>query len=124
MNEIIKGKDGLRNIIRAYKKLLIVHGSSYNRYDIKKIFDDIPHVDFTDFDSNPLYEDVCKGVDVFNSHNCDVIVAIGGGSAIDVAKCIKLFCKMDKRKNYLWYPVSELLLFQRDYFSLNQSYPQ
>ncbi|MCI8663804.1 MAG: phosphonoacetaldehyde reductase [Hungatella sp.] len=101
MNEIIKGKDGLRNIIRAYKKLLIVHGSSYNRYDIKKIFDDIPHVDFTDFDSNPLYEDVCKGVDVFNSHNCDVIVAIGGGSAIDVAKCIKLFCKMDKRKNYL-----------------------
>ena len=66
-----------------------------------RLFDKIPHVDFTDFGSNPLYENVCKGVNLFNKEKCDAIVAIGGGSAIDVAKCIKLFCKMDNDKNYL-----------------------
>ena len=30
-----------------------------------------------------------------------MLVAIGGGSTIDVAKCIKLFCKMDSNENYL-----------------------
>ena len=38
---------------------------------------------------------------MFNDHHCDSIVAIGGGSTIDVAKCIKLYCKMDTAQNYL-----------------------
>ncbi len=50
---------------------------------------------------NPLYEQVCGGVNLFNKEQCELIVAIGGGSTIDVAKCIKLYCKMDSRINYL-----------------------
>ena len=46
---------------------------------------------FRDFQPNPLYESVVKGVDLFNSGDCDGIMAVGGGSAIDVAKCIKLY---------------------------------
>jgi alcohol dehydrogenase class IV len=56
---------------------------------------------FNQFSSNPLYEDVCKGVKLFNANHCDTIVAVGGGSTIDVAKCIKLYCKMDPDRNYL-----------------------
>ncbi len=53
-------------------------------------------VKFGDFQPNPQYESVEKGVQVFNSGNFDVIVAVGGGSAMDVAKCIKLYHNMDK----------------------------
>ena len=56
---------------------------------------------FDQFTPNPLYEDVCHGVELFNANGCDAIVAVGGGSTIDVGKCIKLFCRMDPTRNYL-----------------------
>lgn len=40
---------------------------------------------------NPLYEDVVEGIKSFNENKCDYIVAVGGGSAIDTAKAIKLY---------------------------------
>lgn len=61
----------------------------------------VPYVVFDHFGSNPLYEDVCLGVRLFNDECCDTIVAVGGGSTIDVAKCIKLYCRMDSAANYL-----------------------
>lgn len=61
----------------------------------------IPIVRFSEFTANPLYEDVWKGVERFRKEGCDGIIAVGGGSAIDVAKCIKLFCKMNEEENYL-----------------------
>jgi alcohol dehydrogenase class IV len=61
----------------------------------------IPYITFSEFTPNPLYEDICKGTNLFNLEKCDTIVAVGGGSAIDVAKCIKLFCRMDSKNNYI-----------------------
>ncbi len=52
-------------------------------------------VRFSDFAPNPLYESVVKGVDVFRSEGCDSMLAVGGGSAMDVAKCIKLYSSME-----------------------------
>ena len=51
-------------------------------------------VHFSDFQPNPLYENVLAGVDLFRREQCDAIMAIGGGSAIDVAKCIRLYNPM------------------------------
>lgn len=62
---------------------------------------DIPYIIFDDFTPNPLYEDVVKGVELLKQNGCDAILAIGGGSALDVAKCIKLFAAMDDSKVYL-----------------------
>ena len=89
--------------MKAFSKALLVCDSSYPYLNIKDRIEqlDIPMVKFSDFTSNPLYEDVCKGVDLFNSQKCDVIIAVGGGSTIDVAKCIKLFCKLSKDKLYI-----------------------
>lgn len=56
---------------------------------------------FTEFLPNPVYEDVIAGVDIFKGRKCDGIIALGGGSTIDVAKCIKLFSGLDRDKNYL-----------------------
>lgn len=58
-------------------------------------------VRFSDFIPNPLYESVVKGVELFHKENCDTIVAVGGGSAMDVAKCIKLYSNMNSDENYL-----------------------
>lgn len=61
----------------------------------------VPYAIFDRFTPNPLYEDVCKGVELFQKQACDAIVAVGGGSTMDVAKCIKLFSTMDTGRNYL-----------------------
>ena len=56
---------------------------------------------FDDFDANPKYEEVENALKLFKDNNCDSVVSLGGGSAIDVAKCVKLFSAMDENKNYL-----------------------
>lgn len=85
----------------AGKRFLLVKDSAYEFLGIKSFFDNIPHVEFSEFTPNPLYEQVVEGVNMFNENNCEMIVAVGGGSTIDVAKCIKLYCKMDSSVNYL-----------------------
>jgi len=88
------------------KKYLLVCGGSFDRLPVRDCFDRIrtPRATFREFSPNPLYEEVCKGVELFNREKCDAIVAVGGGSAIDVAKCIKLYCRMDPGKSYLSQP--------------------
>ena len=51
----------------------------------------IPVIRFSDFKPNPLYESVVSGVRSFREHDCDCIMAVGGGSALDVAKCIRVY---------------------------------
>ena len=43
---------------------------------------------FSNFSGNPIGENVEEGVDVFKNKACDGVIAIGGGSALDVGKAI------------------------------------
>ncbi len=70
-------------------------------YEKKYGSDGVKIIRFSDFEPNPSYDSVVKGVRIFNEENCDMIFAVGGGSAMDVAKCIKLFAYMDDGENYL-----------------------
>lgn len=45
---------------------------------------------FSGIESNPSEESVLAGLDVYRANDCDGIIAIGGGSPIDCAKCISL----------------------------------
>jgi len=90
------------------RKVMVVCGSSYQH--IRKTKDIIDSHDnivyFRHFNPNPVYESVVEGVNIFNKEHCDAIVAVGGGSAIDVAKCIKLFHCMDPTQSYLKQPIT------------------
>lgn len=46
---------------------------------------------FNDFKVNPEINDLYKGIDVFGGFHPDLIIAIGGGSVIDMAKLINYF---------------------------------
>ncbi|MBR1607608.1 MAG: phosphonoacetaldehyde reductase [Clostridia bacterium] len=83
------------------KRFLLVHGPFYASLGLSPFFDSLDAVHFTDFTPNPLYEQVEAGVRSFLAQDCQAIVAVGGGSAMDVAKCVKLFCHMDPSVNYL-----------------------
>ena len=43
---------------------------------------------FSNFTGNPTGENVDEGVEEFTKNNCDGVIAIGGGSALDVGKAI------------------------------------
>ncbi len=95
MQKIINGIDKLPEILKEVgcKKLFLVVDSSYPFLNIRDAIESLPveeKILFSDFTPNPLYEQVCNGIDLLKVSFCDTILAIGGGSAIDVAKCIKL----------------------------------
>lgn len=100
---IYNGIENLPKALEGSSKVLLVCDSSFPYLNIKDAIESIstPYVTFSDFTPNPLYEDVCKGVDLLNAERCDTILAVGGGSSLDVAKCIKLYCKMSKDRLYL-----------------------
>lgn len=92
MQTIINGIEHLQETLAGATKVFVVCDSSFPFLNIKDDIEnlEVPHVMFSDFTPNPVYEDVCKGIDLFQITKCDSILAVGGGSAIDVAKCIKL----------------------------------
>lgn len=88
------------------KKLLLVCGSNVCKMDIYNDIRDlltrlnIEVIPFSDFLPNPDYGSVVAGVDEFCRNGCDGIMAVGGGSAMDVAKCIKLFARMNRDTDF------------------------
>ena len=103
MQIIYSGIKHLSEALKESKKVFLVCDSSFPFLNIKEDIEGIalPYTIFDDFTPNPLYEDVCQGIKLFNAKGCDTIIAVGGGSSIDVAKCIKLYCKMSDDRLYL-----------------------
>lgn len=105
----------VETLLRDQKResVLLVCGESFRR---QKLYGEICErvrmagaklTEFSEFAPNPRYESVVKGVRVFVERQCDFMIAAGGGSAIDVAKCIKLFWNMDENRNYLEQEITE-----------------
>ena len=64
--------------------------TDFNEY-LEKLKKSVVITSFSDFQPNPLYSSVVEGVRLYRENGCDSIMAVGGGSAMDVAKCIKLY---------------------------------
>lgn len=79
-----------KNVLIITDPFMIESGS------IKKITENLEKTTFkifSDIVPDPPIETIVKGVEYFNKTNPDVIVAVGGGSAIDAAKAILDFSK-------------------------------
>ncbi len=75
------------------QKIFLVTGEkSYKKCGAKKIMDKAlkkhSFIRFSEFNKNPKVEDVEKGIKLFKKNNCDYVIAVGGGSVIDMAKLI------------------------------------
>ncbi len=104
---IYNGIEHLSAVLKDAKKVFLVCGNSFHSLNIKEDIENlgVPHILFSDFTPNPLYEQVCKGVDLFQITQCNTLLAVGGGSAIDVAKCIKLAVLAENGKDALIPPL-------------------
>lgn len=91
----------------VHKCLFLVCGASIRKMRIDRYFETLQKrlgiqvVRFSAFQPNPIYESVVAGVNAFLESGADGIAAVGGGSAMDVAKCIKLYSGMDHNVCYL-----------------------
>lgn len=102
-------KEEIRALLEqlSVKNILLVCGKSFYNLPICSLIENLQRdrsiniTYYEDFSSNPKYEEVVQGVKVYCENGCDFILAVGGGSAIDVAKCIKLFATLKKDEDYL-----------------------
>lgn len=77
------------------QNLMVVGGSSLNTPQIQQFLSsikgEIEITLFSGYTPNPTIDEVNDGVNLFVSSGCNAILAIGGGSAIDIAKAIKYY---------------------------------
>ena len=95
---------GLDSYLRetGASEIMLVCDGSIEYLKLNEYFKGLPEVTrFSDFTPNPQYESVVGGVRLLKQIGADTIVAVGGGSAMDVAKCVKLFSSMNEDKNFL-----------------------
>lgn len=97
---ILKNNDKyeyLKKLIENKKAFVVCSQREKERFLVN--FDN--SVYFHSFTPNPKYEEVLEGIKGFRQNKCQIIIAIGGGSAIDVAKCIKLYNELNLEENLL-----------------------
>lgn len=77
-------------------RVFLVCGNSFDRLPVRDFFTNANFTKvarFADFSPNPTCESVSKAINEYRKDHYDAIVAVGGGSAIDVAKCLKISTK-------------------------------
>ena len=80
---------------RKLNNIFLVTGkSSYEKSGakdaIEPILSDYKVTHFSDFEVNPKVKDIEKGMEIFKKNNCDFVIAVGGGSVMDIAKSINI----------------------------------
>lgn len=94
----------LTSSLKEVRRLFIVHGhSSYVSCGASNVINDlcaatgIALCEFDEFTQNPKRSDVDKGVKALEGFHPDLMMAIGGGSVMDMAKLIRYFSGQDVR---------------------------
>ena len=109
MQKILHGINNLGKELEGFSRVMLVCGGSYHKLAISKVVEsiDVQFVTFSGFRPNPSYDDICEGVKLFRDERCEAILAVGGGSPMDVAKCIKLFSRMNDDIPYVEQPYED-----------------
>lgn len=97
--ELYSGENSIKNIPSLLcknnkKKPLIVTDQGLYKLGLhQKIVDELKNANieyeiFFDVVANPTVDNVEQGLNIYNSKNCDCLIALGGGSAMDASKTI------------------------------------
>lgn len=98
MQTVLSPENGYRELgmyMRRFSRIFLVCGSSFRNLAVGTYMEklavrnELQLVRFSSFSSNPDWEEIEKGIDLFQASVPDLIVAVGGGSTIDTAKCIR-----------------------------------
>ena len=106
--KLFKGKNLYNDFIKYLKKENIneIFIVSFHYKDepelIKSLnYNNIKLTIFNRYTPNPKYEEVLDGLEEYKKTNAKMILALGGGSPMDVAKCIKAYATMKPNSDYL-----------------------
>ncbi len=82
-------------VVRAGKSFELSGAESF----IQELLDSSKYSSFSKFETNPQLEDLNEGVRLFKLGNYEMIIAIGGGSVLDMAKLISVFAHQNENSN-------------------------
>ncbi|MFW9990352.1 MAG: iron-containing alcohol dehydrogenase [Candidatus Odinarchaeota archaeon] len=79
----------------SFNKIFLITGKqSFEKTKIKKvifkILEKYDFIQFNDFSPNPKKNDIKNGLELFKKDSFDLIISIGGGSVLDMGKCISI----------------------------------
>src|SRR3989338_2862363 len=81
--------------LNARRLLLVTGKNSYTSSGAKTILENLltpfEKFHFKDFSTNPKFEDVQKGCSLIKNKDFDAVIAVGGGSVLDMGKMINIF---------------------------------
>ena len=83
--------------------IFVVSGHVYEETGLPGIFSKlgVNVIRFGGYTPNPKYEEICEGVRLLIDSGASMIVAVGGGSCMDTAKCIKMYAALDQNMDYM-----------------------
>lgn len=85
----------LKALYQPTKTLIVTGNHSFNASGAKALINECfkpeEYIQFNDFEVNPQFSDALKGTQLAINSDIDCIIAVGGGSALDIAKLIKGF---------------------------------
>ena len=103
MQQAFFGKDSIKEIVPLLKRhnakhVFLVRGKgSYAACGAEEIIKNALSIaecdltEFYDFSENPKCEDMERGIQILRECSADIIIAVGGGSVLDMSKLIRFF---------------------------------
>ncbi|MBR1628481.1 MAG: phosphonoacetaldehyde reductase [Lachnospiraceae bacterium] len=94
--KIFQSYEQLRSCInkQGISKVFLICGNTsfrYNREKLERLLENIHYERFSGFSPNPTTESLKDAIQIFRADEYEMILAVGGGSAMDIAKCVKLY---------------------------------
>ncbi|MDP2637081.1 MAG: phosphonoacetaldehyde reductase [bacterium] len=94
-----KALKGILEEEKPQKIFLVTDKNAYDKSGAEALFSstlkDFKVVVFSEFQENPKIEDIERGIEAFRSCSPDLVLAVGGGSALDVAKCVNVLASQE-----------------------------
>jgi len=107
----------LLNQYSARNIFLVTGKNSYQSSGVKDILENLLKgfkvTRFFDFENNPEITDVKKGIDIFKERQYDIVIAVGGGSVIDMSKLINILSQQEGK-------CEDLILGESEIFKKNK----